>query len=58
MSTETVQRSAPHHAAAKVGLNFFRFYILDIQNVQLGFGSFKDPLTVQHALLEVSRLLE
>lgn len=39
-------------------LDLFRIEILDFQNVQLGFGSFQDPLAVQHALLKVGRLLE
>lgn len=47
-----------HHAAAKMRLDLFRIEIFDFQNVQLGFGSFQDPLAVQHALLKVCRLLE
>lgn len=39
-------------------LDLFRIEILDFQNVHLGFGSFQDPLAVQHALLKVGRLLE
>lgn len=47
-----------HHAATEMRLDLFRVEILDIQNVQLGFGALQDPLTVQHALLKVCWLLE
>lgn len=47
-----------HHAATEMRLDLFRVEILDIQNVQLGFGALQDPLTVQHALLKVRWLLE
>lgn len=47
-----------HHAAAEVRLDLFRLHVLDIQNVQLSLGTIQDSLTVQHALLKVSRLLE
>lgn len=47
-----------HHATSEVGLDFFRVHFPDIQNVQLGLGAIQDPLTVQHALLKVSWLLE
>lgn len=39
-------------------LDLFRVKILHFQNVHLAFGSFQDPLAVQHALLKVGRLLE
>lgn len=41
-----------------MGLNLFWFHMSDIQNVQLSFGTIQDPLTVQHAVLKVGRLLE
>lgn len=47
-----------HHATSEVGLDFFRVHFPDIQNVQLSLGAIQDPLTVQHALLKVSWLLE
>lgn len=47
-----------YHATNQVGLDFFWVNIPDIQNVQLSFGTIQDPLTVQHALLKISWLLE
>lgn len=54
----TVWYSDSHHTATEVGLDFFWFHILQIQDVQLRLGPFQDLLTVQHALLKISRLLE
>lgn len=39
-------------------LDLFRIEVLHLQNMHLAFGSFQDPLAVQHALLKVGRLLE
>lgn len=58
MEKRQQESCSPHHAATEVGLDFFRVNIPDIQNVQLSFGAIQDPLTVQHALLKVSWLLE
>lgn len=50
--------SDSHHATVEVDLDFVRFHVPDIQNVQLSLGAIQDSLTVQHALLKVCRLLE
>lgn len=50
--------SISHHTTTEVGLDLFWFHIFDVQNVQLSFGPIQDPLTIQHALLKVSRLLK
>lgn len=57
-TNKTIHGLSAHHAAAKMSLDLLRIEILDFQNVHLAFGSFQDPLAVQHALLKVGRLLE
>lgn len=52
------KRSVSYQTTSKMRLNFFWFHIFNIQDVKLSFSTIQDPLTVQHALFKVSRLLE
>lgn len=58
-NTRALRRGeSSHHATTEVGLEFFRIHVHGIQNVKLVLGTVQNSLTVQHALLKVSRLLE